>query len=573
MTTITFEALGLSEALLQAVSDMGFTHATPIQAASIPVLLTGKDIIGQAQTGTGKTAAFGIPLLERMKPKAAGVQAIILCPTRELCLQVADEMKKLAARRPDVKVLAIYGGDSYDRQIKGLKSGANVVVGTPGRVIDHIERKTLKLEQIHTVVLDEADEMLNMGFRDDMESILAETPETRQTVLFSATMSKEILALTKRFQREAELIKVVREELTNSSTEQFYLDIKPGAKLEVLCRLMDVQQLSLALVFCNQKRTVDEVAEKLRERGFPAEALHGDLPQAARNVVMNRFRNGSLSLLIATDVAARGIDVDDVDAVINFDMPYDPEVYVHRIGRTGRAGRSGKAFSLVTGAERRRLRDISHYTKVEVQRMTVPSFQEVVRVRRQQFSKRVADLIEAGGLEPYAGLLAKLQENGYTVEQVVAALVKMNFGEFKNEFIHEDLDAGAERKSATKREFAHHKAEPRHAFKSKGGYAERSMPRDERYDKKSGKPYASGRQSGMTRLVINIGKQEKISPSNIVGAIAGESGIPGSVLGQIDIFDRHTSVDVPASLVQEVLRGMSGAKIKGKKVKVSVQEV
>jgi ATP-dependent RNA helicase DeaD len=331
-----------------------------------------------------------------------------------------------------------------------------------------------------------------------------------------------------------------------------------------------VQELELALVFCNQKRTVDEVAEKLRERGFPAEALHGDLPQAARNIVMNRFRNGGLNLLVATDVAARGIDVDDVDAVINYDMPYDPEVYVHRIGRTGRAGRSGKAFSLVTGGERRRLWDISRYTKVEVERMPVPTFQDVVRTRRRKFSERVLKTIEAGGLEPFEGLLPKLQESGHSIEQVVAALVKLNFGEIKNDYVQESIDAGTDRKSSGAREFPR-KQDFKPATKSKGGYAERPMQKTERYDKKSGKPYPAGRSGQMTRLVINIGKNEKISPSNIVGAIAGESGIPGSVLGQIDIHERHTSVDVPATLVSEVLRGMSGAKIKGKKVKISVE--
>lgn len=570
MTTTTFAELGLSEAVLASVTDMGFTYATPIQSEAIPVLLTGKDIIGQAQTGTGKTAAFGIPLLERMTSDKY-VQGLILCPTRELCLQVADEMKKLSAHSKGVQVVAIYGGDSYERQIKALKSGANIVVGTPGRVIDHIGRKTLKLENLQMVILDEADEMLNMGFREDMENILSGTPDERQTVLFSATMSKDILALTKKFQRNAELIKVTREELTNSNTSQYYLDVKHGAKLEALCRLMDVQQLELALVFCNQKRTVDEVAEKLRDRGFPAEALHGDLPQAARNVVMNRFRNGSLNLLVATDVAARGIDVDDVDAVINFDIPYDPEVYVHRIGRTGRAGRTGKAFSLVSGSDRRRIGDISRYTKVEVERMVVPSFQDVVRIRRQQFTQRVLTTVEAGGLEPFEGLLPKLQEMGMSTEQIVAALAKMNFGELKNEYVQENIDGAAERKSASKREPFGKKTDFKPAGKNKGGYAERDTPRNERFDKKSGKPYPAGRNGSMTRLVINIGKQEKISPSNIVGAIAGESGIPGSVLGQIDIFDRYTSVDVPATLVDEVLRGMSGAKIKGKKVRVSVE--
>jgi ATP-dependent RNA helicase DeaD len=570
MTNTTFAELGLSQAVLSAVADMGFTNATPIQAEAIPVLLSGKDIIGQAQTGTGKTAAFGIPLLERMDTTSKSVQALILCPTRELCLQVAEEMKKLSAHVKGVQVLAIFGGDSYDRQIRGLKTGANIVVGTPGRVIDHIGRKTLKLENVQMVVLDEADEMLNMGFREDMESILSETPETRQTVLFSATMSKDILALTKRFQRNAELIKVTRNEVTNASTTQYYLDVKAGAKLEALCRLMDVQQLELALVFCNQKRTVDEIAEKLRERGYPAEALHGDLPQAARNVVMKRFRNGGIKLLIATDVAARGLDVDDVDAVINFDMPFDPENYVHRIGRTGRAGRTGKAFSLVTGGERRRLSEITRYTKVEVERMAVPSFQDVVRMRRQQFTNRIIQTVEAGGLESFEGLLPKLIEAGLTTEQVVAALAKLNFGELKNEFVQENIDGAADRKSAGKRE-SFQKTAFQPAGKNRGGYAERSTPRGERFDKKSGKPYPTGRNSSMTRLVINIGKQEKISPSNIVGAIAGESGIPGSVLGQIDIFDKYCSVDVPATLVEEVMRGMSGVKIKGKKVRVSIE--
>ena len=338
---IRFDSLPLSEGIQEAVKEMGFEFASPIQSEAIPFVMEGRDVIGQAQTGTGKTAAFGIPMIEHIVPFEKFVQAIILCPTRELAVQVSEEMRKLSKFTKGVWVTTVYGGDSIDRQIKSLKAGANIVVGTPGRVIDLIERRALKLNQTSMVVLDEADEMLDMGFREDIESILEEIPNERQTVLFSATMSKPILALTNRFLTDPKLVKVVKNEITNVNIEQLYFDVKGRAKMEVTTRLIDFYALKLVLIFCNQKKRVDEVVEELALRGYAAEGLHGDLRQSQRTQVMNRFRSGNVSFLVATDVAARGLDVERITHVVNYDIPYDTESYIHRIGRTGRAGASG----------------------------------------------------------------------------------------------------------------------------------------------------------------------------------------------------------------------------------------
>ena len=349
MEAIKFEDLNLDAKILRAVTDMGFEAASPIQGQSIPLELEGLDIIGQAQTGTGKTAAFGIPLLQKVDPKSKKLQAIILCPTRELAIQVSEEIRRLAKYMHGVKVLPIYGGQEIGRQIRSLKDGIQVIIGTPGRVMDHMRRKTLKLEHVHTVVLDEADEMLNMGFLEDMETILSELPEERQTVMFSATMPPAIAEIAKKFQKDPEIVKVVKKELTVPKVTQYYYEVKPKTKVEVMCRLLDMYDPKLSIVFCNTKRQVDDLVQELQGRGYFAEGLHGDLKQMQRDRVMNSFRNGRTDILIATDVAARGIDVDDVEAVFNYDIPQDDEYYVHRIGRTGRAGREGKAFSLVVG--------------------------------------------------------------------------------------------------------------------------------------------------------------------------------------------------------------------------------
>jgi ATP-dependent RNA helicase DeaD len=592
---IRFDSLPLSEGIQEAVKEMGFEFASPIQSEAIPYVLEGRDVIGQAQTGTGKTAAFGIPMIEHIVPFEKFVQAIILCPTRELAVQVSEEMKKLAKFTKGVWVTTVYGGDSIDRQIKSLKAGANIVVGTPGRVIDLIERRALKLQQASMIVLDEADEMLDMGFREDIESILQEMPNERQTVLFSATMSKPILALTSRYLTDPKLVKVVKNEITNVNIEQLYFDVKGRAKMEVTTRLIDFYALKLMLIFCNQKKRVDEVVEELVSRGYAAEGLHGDLRQSQRTQVMNRFRNGNVCILVATDVAARGLDVDNVDAVINYDIPLDEEYYVHRIGRTGRAGKFGKAFTLVVGSERNRLREIMNYTKVKIDKGVIPSFTDVVGIKKGMFIERVAATIQAGDLEVFSDSLENLHHAGFSTEQIVAALVKMNMGIQKNEFGDENLEGEFERQS---RKYGREergggfrdrdsrggerRGGGRFDRESRGGYGDRGGDRGGRFERGSdrgsgprgprvdreGKPYKT--DENMVRMFVNIGFNEKISPSNIVGAFAGETGIPGNVLGQIQIENKHTYVDVPKEYANQVIDKMVGAQIKGKRVLVEI---
>ncbi len=587
---IRFDSLPLSEGIQEAVKEMGFEFASPIQSEAIPYVLEGRDVIGQAQTGTGKTAAFGIPMIEQIVPFEKFVQAIILCPTRELAVQVSEEMKKLSKFTKGVWVTTVYGGDSIDRQIKSLKAGANIVVGTPGRVIDLIERRALKLQQASMIVLDEADEMLDMGFREDIESILQEMPNERQTVLFSATMSKPIMALTSRYLTEPKLVKVVKNEITNVNIEQLYFDVKGRAKMEVTTRLIDFYALKLMLIFCNQKKRVDEVVEELVSRGYAAEGLHGDLRQSQRTQVMNRFRNGNVTILVATDVAARGLDVDNVDAVINYDIPLDEEYYVHRIGRTGRAGKFGKAFTLVVGSERNRLREIMNYTKVKIDKGVIPSFTDVVGIKKGMFIERVAATINEGDLEVFSDSLENLQHAGFTTEQIVAALVKMNMGIQKNEFGDENLEGELERQSRKygreERGGGYRDRDSRGGERRGGGRFDRDSrgggdrggrrdrggerdrgPRGPRMDRE-GKPYRN--DENMVRMFVNIGFNEKISPSNIVGAFAGETGIPGNALGQIQIENKHTYVDVPKEYAKVVLDKMAGAAIKGKRVLVEI---
>jgi ATP-dependent RNA helicase DeaD len=583
---LRFDELSLSQEVQQAVADMGFETASPIQSEAIPFILEGRDVIGQAQTGTGKTAAFGIPMIEGVVGFEKVVQGLILCPTRELAVQVTEEIKKLSKHKKGVWVTTVYGGDSIDRQIKSLKAGANIVVGTPGRVIDLIERRALKLENVKMVVLDEADEMLDMGFREDIESILQETPDDRQTIFFSATMSKPIMALTSRYQNDPKLVKVVKNEITNANIEQLYYDVKGRAKMEVMTRLMDFYTVKLSLVFCNQKKKVDEVVEELQLRGYAAEGLHGDLRQAQRTNVMAKFRSGVVNVLVATDVAARGLDVDDVDAVFNFDIPLDEEYYVHRIGRTGRAGKSGKAFTFVVGAERNRLREIMNYTKVKIDKGVIPTFSDVVGVKKGMFIERVRTAIEGGDLELFSDVLEGLHHAGHTTEQVVSALVKMNMGVTKSEFADENLSGDSDRRERGNDRFGRgdrdggRRGEGRFdRERGRGGDDRRSSGRFDRDSRggredrgprtdKAGKPYR--KDPNMVRMFVNIGFNEKISPANIVGAFAGESGIPGNVLGQIDIFDKYSFVDVPKEFASTVLNRMEGASIKGKRVNVEI---
>jgi ATP-dependent RNA helicase DeaD len=417
----TFQELGLSPELLQSINNMGFEEATPIQRDTIPTALKGTDLIGQAQTGTGKTAAFGIPLIEKMDTKSRIVQGIVLAPTRELAVQVAEELNKIGQFK-GIKTLPIYGGQSIDRQIKALRNGPHIVVGTPGRVQDHINRKTLKLENVHTVVLDEADEMLNMGFVEDIEKILENVPTERHTMLFSATMPKQIQKLAEKFMKDVLLIKVKASEMTVRSIEQEYVEVKERQKFDVLSRLLDIHSPELAIVFGRTKRRVDELAEALNKRGYSAEGIHGDLPQAKRDKVLRAFKNNTIEVLVATDVAARGLDISGVSHVYNFDIPQDPESYVHRIGRTGRAGKTGYAITFITPREIDHLYTIEKITKRKIEKRAIPSVTEAIKGQQHLTLEKLTEVLEQESYAAYKQTAVELLEEHDSVALLAAAL-------------------------------------------------------------------------------------------------------------------------------------------------------
>lgn len=524
MEVIKFEEIQLNPSILQAVEDMGFEEMSPIQAKAIPAILEGNDVVGQAQTGTGKTAAFGIPLLQKIDPKDKTLQAMVLCPTRELAIQVAEEFRKLGKYMHGIKILPVYGGQEISKQIRSLKSGVQVIIGTPGRVMDHMRRKTVKFDTIKMIVLDEADEMLNMGFREDIETILREIPEERQTILFSATMPGPILEIARTYQKNAVTIRVVKKELTVPKIEQYYYEVSPKKKEEVLSRLLDIYNPKLSLVFCNTKKQVDELTSALQGRGYFAEGLHGDMKQQQRDRVMNGFRNGRTEILVATDVAARGIDVDDVEAVFNYDIPQDDEYYVHRIGRTGRAGREGRAFTLVVGREVFKLKDIMRYCKTKIKAQPIPTHNDVTEVKAEKILDKLKSTIENDDLTKMIDLIEdRINETGITSLDLAAAFLKMHIGE---------MDKEADE------------------VKSYDNFGD------------------TGAESGMVRLFINLGKKQNIRPGDILGAIAGETGMPGKLIGTIDMYDKYTFVEVPREHAADVIQVMKMAKIKGKSINI-----
>lgn len=431
-----YENSGIDERILRAVKEMGFENMTPIQKQAIPILMEGRDVIGQAQTGTGKTAAFGIPMLQRIDENDRSLQGIILCPTRELAIQAAEELRKFSKYMHGVKMVPIYGGQDISRQIKALKGGVQIIVGTPGRVMDHMRRHTIKLQNVKMVILDEADEMLDMGFREDMETILGEIENEHQTALFSATMPQAILDITDKYQKDAELIKVTKKELTIPLIKQYYFVVKSVYKEEVISRLLELHGFKRSIIFCNTKRMVDELAENLKNRGYQAEGLHGDMTQKQRDFVMNRFKNGSLEILIATDVAARGIDVDDLEAVFNYDVPQDIEYYVHRIGRTGRAGKEGMAFTFAYGRDLYRIRDIERVCKTKMTEMKVPKAKQVMDVK---VDKVIASAVEKAEETDLENLKEKIEEKitelGADPMELLAALVRMQVGDNIQEIV------------------------------------------------------------------------------------------------------------------------------------------
>jgi len=434
----------LDERIVRAVKEMGFENFSPIQSEAIPYLLEGDDIIGQAQTGTGKTAAFGIPLLQKVDPELKKLQAVILCPTRELAIQAAEELRKIAKYMHGIKILPVYGGQEISKQIIGLR-GAQVIVGTPGRVMDHMRRHTIKLDYVKMVVLDEADEMLNMGFREDMELILGEIPNEHQTALFSATMPRPILEITNQFQNNARMIKVAAKELTIPLVSQRYYKVKSRDKDAACLRLLEYYQPKLCLIFCNTKRMVDELSEVLKKAGFQAEGLHGDMSQHQRDVAMNHFRNGSTNILIATDVAARGIDVDNVEAVINYDIPQDIEYYVHRIGRTGRAGKTGRSFTFVNSRELYRIRDIERVCHTTIEEKKLPGAGKVLKAKADKYLNRAWELHEHEDIELMKSFLQrKMEEEGCDALELAAVMLKTQVGD-KGPEIEVDDNAGRSR--------------------------------------------------------------------------------------------------------------------------------
>lgn len=530
--TTTFEDVGLSGELLNSIKAVGYEEPTPIQLATIPVLLDGKDVIAQAQTGSGKTAAFGFPIIETLNPRGRHVQALILCPTRELAIQVAEALHKYG-RHKSVETLPIYGGQAYERQFRGLQRGVQIVVGTPGRVMDHMRRGTLDLQHLQFFVLDEADEMLDMGFIEDIEWILEQVPAERQTALFSATMPPRIVSLAQRYMNDPQRISVAGKQMTVPETTQSYYEVPRSRKTDALTRILDAEEPSSTMIFCRTKHMVDDLGESLLARGYATETLHGDLSQAQRDRVMRRFRGNQADILIATDVAARGLDVPDVSHVINYDIPESAEAYVHRIGRTGRAGRSGQAITLITPRETRWLRQIERIIKARIESRRLPTLADVAERRREAMKHQIEEVLkDEDGLAPYIDVVDNLSDDRDAVE-VAAAILKL----------YADETGRATTPDQKEDDLA--------TFSS----ADRGR-----------------RETGMTRLLLTAGRNQGIRPQDIVGAIANEASIPGRSIGAIDILDSSTFVDVPSDVAERVIAAVNNASIKGRPVTASVAE-
>jgi len=539
--TSEFSDLNLHPQLAQAVAERGYLIPTPIQSAIIPLMISGQDVLGQAQTGTGKTAAFALPMLQNLQTGLGHIQGLVVAPTRELALQVADFFEAYG-RHSHVRVLAVYGGQPYSPQIRALRQGVDIVVGTPGRLIDLMERKVLDFSHLRTVVLDEADEMLSMGFIDDITTLLAATPEVRQMALFSATLPQEIRRLADRFMHSPQAVAIQREQVTVAAIEQRYYLVHQSDKLAALTRLFEVEDISRALIFARTRIGTNDLAVELTQRGFPAEVLNGDLSQEARERTLNRFRQNQIKVLVATDVAARGLDIDDISHVFNFDLPDDPEIYVHRIGRTGRAGKTGVAISLLPPFERRRLGQIEAFTHSKMTRGTLPTEDDIKARRNEQLLGRVNTWLQRGRCLLEREMVEQLVTQGHDPLEIAAAALKIARAEEK------------QRPIAAMREVA----EPRftgRALRSHDRYAS-DRPR---FDHRSSRTEDTvSHEPGMVRLSMNRGHKHGIRPSDIVGAIAFHADIPGSVIGKIRIQEQHSLVDVPEALANQVL-AKSGA--------------
>lgn len=707
MTSKLFSEFGLSQELLKAIDKLGFEQASPIQAAAMPLLLTGRDVVGQSQTGSGKTAAFAIPAIEKTEAQLRAVQVLILCPTRELAVQVCEEIHKLAFFKRGITALPIYGGQSYERQFYGLQQGAQIVIGTPGRVMDHMRRGTLRLDKVKFAVLDEVDVMLNMGFREDMEIILQAVPKERQTVFFSATIPGPIRELIAKYSRDPQNVRIEQKAMTVPTVEQVYYEVDRRYKIDLLTRLIDIYDLKLGIIFCNTKRMVDDLVDHLEVQGYMADRLHGDMNQNMRDRVMNKFRKSGLEFLVATDIAARGIDVEDVQVVFNYDLPYDGEDYVHRIGRTGRAGRSGRAISFVSGRELFQIRNIERYANTRIHRAKIPTEAEVEEARENVFLEKLRVTLQAGDFKRHDHLIERLLDEGFTSADIASAcLAQLQSGEAttnrasrpqeskypererfnerqsdredrshasryqrpehierrgeKPPGIGSRISASPKSKAAPPSSRAESQSEtpriksisenvgqasvlPVHeasslrvssgqapdeatnkisapqlqtsksrgvsirssgtqgpiesaaAFQPESKPVIKLKPAAERTDAEkenfapakkpvppwqspkstqavpSPKPKVSRRTpSDQTRLWMNLGEEMGIKPIDIVNAVAGETGLPGKVVGTVDVRERHLFMDVASEFANGIIAKLNRTQIKGRKVKVKI---
>jgi len=590
----SFATLGLAAPLLQALADVGYETPSPIQAATIPPLLAGRDVLGQAQTGTGKTAAFALPVLSRLDLARAQPQALVLAPTRELAIQVAEAFQRYAAHLPGFHVLPIYGGQSYGPQLGGLRRGAHVVVGTPGRVIDHLERGSLDLSGLGTLVLDEADEMLRMGFIDDVEAVLKKTPPERQIALFSATMPAPIRRIAQTYLRDPAEITIKARTTTAANIRQRYWWVSGVHKLDALTRILEAEPFDAMIVFTRTKQATEELAEKLQARGFAAAAINGDIVQAQRERTIQQLKDGKLDILVATDVAARGLDVERISHVLNYDIPHDTEAYVHRIGRTGRAGRSGEAILFVTPREKRLLQAIERATRQPIEEMRLPTVEAVNDQRIARFKQRIDDALAQGDLGVFRELIERYeQERNVPALEIAAALARMAQGE--QPFLLEPPRRSEPAPARGPREEREARRGPR-ADESSGEARRRpaqgapgfvrddahERPRPAPRDGRAGAQHDAGREQappreprpqapepGFETFRIEVGHQHGVKPGNIVGAIANEAGLDSKYIGRVDIRDDHSLVDLPAGMPAEIFRHLKKVWVSGQQLRIT----
>ena len=543
-----FSDLNLSREVLQAIEDMGFENPSEVQEATIPLILEGRDVLAQAQTGTGKTASFGIPMIEGMEEDADDIEGLVLVPTRELARQVSDELKKLASHKSFIKILPIYGGADMGKQLRELKKGVHIVVGTPGRVMDHMKRKTIRLDGLKFLTFDEADEMFDMGFRDDMKTIIERTNPNRQTLFFSATFDNDIREFSRLYQRDPAKVIIEKKELTAEKIEQFYLELNRNMKTEILNRLILIHKPKKSIIFCNTKRMVEALEVEIAQRGYKVDSLHGDMRQSSRDNVMKKFRNGTIDVLIATDVAARGLDVSDIDLVFNYDLPQQAEYYVHRIGRTARAGKKGASFTFVTSRDFPKFREIEKYANIKMEKMKLPTKADVERESLDNlFDKVNKNILKAEDQVTYTEVLNKLLAEGHSLYDISASLLKL-VNESTNKTKITELDRVDYGK--------------KFEMSKNSNSSKRSKDKRGKEMKKIKGP----------KIFINKGKRDGLDSREVIRLLGRHTDINPSDIGRINIMPNFSFVEVPKNMIKDAIRDLDGKKVKGKSIKAEYSE-